>query len=84
MPTTIWAISRLTVRPHQHKGQLSLRIKLGKPRSDRLDMLPDEDAEVARPSPTAFLADIGKHPIRRRADFGMLRSEIDMRVESAA
>jgi MFS family permease len=34
---------------------------------DRLDMLPDEDVEVARPSPTAFLADIRKDPIRWRA-----------------
>jgi MFS family permease len=34
---------------------------------DRLDMLPDEDVEVPRPSPTAFLADIRKDPIRWRA-----------------
>jgi hypothetical protein len=34
---------------------------------DRLDMLPDEDVEVLRPSPTAFLADIRKDPIRWRA-----------------
>ena len=34
---------------------------------DRLDMLPDEDVQVARPSPTAFLADIRKDPIRWRA-----------------
>ena len=34
---------------------------------DRLDMLPDEDVQVARPSPTAFLADIRKDPIRCRA-----------------
>jgi len=31
---------------------------------DRLDMLPDQDVEVPRPSPTAFLADIRKDPIR--------------------
>jgi MFS family permease len=34
---------------------------------DRLDMLPDEDVAVPRPSPTAFLADIRKDPIRWRA-----------------
>jgi MFS family permease len=34
---------------------------------DRLDMLPDEDVQVDRPSPTAFLADIRKDPIRWRA-----------------
>jgi predicted MFS family arabinose efflux permease len=34
---------------------------------DRLDMLPDEDVEIPRPSPTAFLADIRKDPIRWRA-----------------
>jgi MFS family permease len=34
---------------------------------DHLDMLPDEDVDVPRPSPTAFLADIRKDPIRWRA-----------------
>jgi hypothetical protein len=34
---------------------------------DRLDMLPDEDVAVPRPSPAAFLADIRKDPIRWRA-----------------
>ena len=34
---------------------------------DRLDMLPDEDVEIPRPRPTAFLADIRKDPIRWRA-----------------
>ena len=35
--------------------------------NDRLDMLPDHDIEVARPRPAAFLADIGRDPIRWRA-----------------
>jgi hypothetical protein len=34
---------------------------------DRLDMLPDEDVQVPRPRPTAFLADIRNDPIRWRA-----------------
>ncbi len=34
---------------------------------DKLDMLPDEDIEVAKPRPAAFLADIRKDPIRWRA-----------------
>ncbi len=34
---------------------------------DRLDMLPDEDVQIPRPRPTAFLADIRKDPIRWRA-----------------
>lgn len=34
---------------------------------DHLDMLPDEDVDVPRPSPTVFLADIRKDPIRWRA-----------------
>ncbi len=34
---------------------------------DPLDMLPDEDVEIAKPRPTAFLADIRKDPIRWRA-----------------
>jgi predicted MFS family arabinose efflux permease len=34
---------------------------------DRLDMLPDEDVEIPRSRPTAFLADIRKDPIRWRA-----------------
>ena len=35
--------------------------------NDRLDMLPDHDIAVARPRPAAFLADIGRDPIRWRA-----------------
>ncbi len=35
--------------------------------SDNLDMLPDQDIEVPKPRPTAFLADIRKDPIRWRA-----------------
>ena len=35
--------------------------------NDRLDMLPDHDIEVPRPRPAAFLADIGRDPIRWRA-----------------
>ena len=35
--------------------------------NDNLDMLPDDDIEVPRPRPTAFLADIRKDPIRWRA-----------------
>jgi hypothetical protein len=35
--------------------------------NDRLDMLPDEDAVVPKPRPTAFLADLRKDPIRWRA-----------------
>ena len=34
---------------------------------DPLDMLPDEDVSVAKPRPSAFLADIRKDPIRWRA-----------------
>jgi Sugar (and other) transporter len=34
---------------------------------DSLDMLPDEDVEIPRPRPTAFLADIRQDPIRWRA-----------------
>jgi MFS family permease len=34
---------------------------------DRLDMLPDQDVKVAKPHPTAFLADIRQDPIRWRA-----------------
>ena len=34
---------------------------------DRLDMLPDEDIVIAKPRPTAFLADIRRDPIRWRA-----------------
>jgi MFS family permease len=35
--------------------------------NDPLDMLPDEDVVVAKPRPTAFLADLRKDPIRWRA-----------------
>ena len=34
---------------------------------DRLEMLPDEDVEIPRPDPTAFLADIRSDKIRWRA-----------------
>ena len=34
---------------------------------DPLDMLPDQDVEVAKPRPTEFLADIRQDPIRWRA-----------------
>ena len=34
---------------------------------DGLDMLPDQDVEVTKPRPAAFLADIFKEPIRARA-----------------
>ena len=34
---------------------------------DRLDMLPDEDIVIAKPRPTAFLADIRRDPIGWRA-----------------
>jgi MFS family permease len=34
---------------------------------DGLDMLPDQDVDVPKPRPTAFLADIRKDPIRWRA-----------------
>ena len=34
---------------------------------DRLEMLPDEDVQIPRQRPTAFLADIRKDPIRWRA-----------------
>ena len=34
---------------------------------DRLDMLPDEDVEIPKPRPAAFLADIRRDPIRWRA-----------------
>jgi MFS family permease len=34
---------------------------------DRLEMLPDQDVAVAKPRPSAFLADIRKDPIRWRA-----------------
>jgi len=34
---------------------------------DRLDMLPDQDVNVTKPRPTAFLADIKQDPIRWRA-----------------
>jgi MFS family permease len=34
---------------------------------DRLDMLPDQDVKVAKPHPTAFLADMRQDPIRWRA-----------------
>jgi MFS family permease len=35
--------------------------------SDRLDMLPDQNIEIAKPRPTAFLADLRKDPVRWRA-----------------
>ena len=35
--------------------------------SDKLDMLPDQDIEVPKPRPTAFLADIRRDPVRWRA-----------------
>ena len=35
--------------------------------SDRLDMLPDQDVEVPKPSATAFMADLRRDPIRWRA-----------------
>ncbi len=35
--------------------------------NDRLDMLPDADAVVPKPRPSAFLADLRKDPIRWRA-----------------
>ena len=42
---------------------------------DSLDMLPDEDVDVPRPRPTAFLADIRQDPIRWRATlFGWIAS----------
>ena len=34
---------------------------------DSLDMLPDQDVEVPKPRPTAFLADVRQDPIRWRA-----------------
>ena len=34
---------------------------------DRLDMLPDRDEAVAKPRPTAFLADLQRDPVRWRA-----------------
>ncbi len=34
---------------------------------DSLDMLPDQDVEVAKPHPAAFLADVRRDPIRWRA-----------------
>jgi MFS family permease len=34
---------------------------------DRLEMLPDQDVAIAKPRPSAFLADIRKDPIRWRA-----------------
>ena len=34
---------------------------------DPLDMLPDQDAEVPKPRPAAFLADVRQDPIRWRA-----------------
>ncbi|HYZ64532.1 MAG TPA: MFS transporter [Acetobacteraceae bacterium] len=35
--------------------------------SDRLDMLPDQDVEIPKPKPSAFLADLRRDPIRWRA-----------------
>jgi len=35
--------------------------------NDSLDMLPDEDIDIPRPRPTAFIADIRQDPIRWRA-----------------
>ena len=35
--------------------------------NDQLDMLPDQDVEVPKPRPTAFLAEIRQDPIRWRA-----------------
>ena len=35
--------------------------------SDKLDMLPDQDIEIEKPKPSAFLADLKKDPIRWRA-----------------
>jgi MFS family permease len=35
--------------------------------SDKLDMLPDQDIEIEKPKPSAFLADLSKDPIRWRA-----------------
>jgi Sugar (and other) transporter len=42
---------------------------------DRLDMLPDADVEIPRPSPMAFIADVRQDPIRWRATlFGWIAS----------
>jgi MFS family permease len=35
--------------------------------SDRLEMLPDQDIEIDKPTPSAFLADLRRDPIRWRA-----------------
>ena len=57
--TAIWLIRRGRFREAKQVTQSMY--------GDRLDMLPDEDIQVAQPSPTAFLADIRKDPIRWRA-----------------
>jgi MFS family permease len=57
--TAIWLIQQGRFR--EAKG-VSMKMY-----NDRLDMLPDQDVVVAKPRPTAFLADLRKDPIRWRA-----------------
>ncbi|HWK46945.1 MAG TPA: MFS transporter [Stellaceae bacterium] len=57
--TAVWLVRRGRFREAK---QVSMQMY-----GDGLDMLPDEDAIVPRPRPTAFLADIRKDPIRWRA-----------------
>jgi MFS family permease len=57
--TAVWLVRRGRFREAKAVSQ--------KMYSDDLPMLPNEDIEVPRPSPTAFLADLRKDPIRWRA-----------------
>lgn len=57
--TSIWLIRQGRIRQAK---QISLHMY-----NDGLDMLADEDIDVPKPRPTAFIADIRKDPIRWRA-----------------
>jgi MFS family permease len=57
--TAVWLVRQGRFREAK---QASLKLF-----GDPLDMLPDADAVVAKPRPTAFLADLRKDPIRWRA-----------------
>ena len=57
--TSIWLIRQGRIRQAK---QISLHMY-----NDNLDMLPDEDIDVPKPRPTAFIADVSQDPIRWRA-----------------
>src|SRR5208337_5614215 len=57
--TAVWLVRQGRFREAKEVAQ--------KMYGDSLDMLPDQDVEVPKPRPTAFLADIRQDPVRWRA-----------------